>query len=37
MPQTYPFSAIVGQYEMKRALLLAAIDPAIGGVLVLGA
>jgi magnesium chelatase subunit I len=36
MPQTYPFSAIVGQYEMKRALLLAAIDPAIGGVLVLG-
>jgi magnesium chelatase subunit I len=33
---TYPFSAIVGQEEMKRALMLAAIDPAIGGILVLG-
>jgi len=32
----YPFSAIVGQDEMKLALLLAAVDPAIGGVLVFG-
>lgn len=32
----FPFSAIVGQEEMKRALVLTAIDPAIGGVLVLG-
>ncbi len=32
----YPFSALVGQEEMKRALLLCAIDPTIGGVLVLG-
>ena len=34
--RAYPFSAIVGQEEMKRALLLAAIDPTIGGILVLG-
>ncbi|MEN9779133.1 MAG: hypothetical protein RL014_281, partial [Pseudomonadota bacterium] len=32
----FPFSAIVGQDEMKRAILVAAIDPAVGGVLVLG-
>ncbi len=32
----YPFAALVGQEEMTRALLLAAIDPGIGGVLVLG-
>ncbi len=36
MGQNYPFSAIVGQDEMKRALLLAAVDPAIGGILVFG-
>lgn len=34
--QHYPFSAIVGQEEMKLALLLNAIDPAIGGVLLRG-
>src|SRR5579863_4807049 len=33
---TYPFSAIVGQDEMKLALLLNAISPAIGGVLIRG-
>jgi magnesium chelatase subunit I len=32
----YPFSAIVGQEEMKLGLLLAATDQAIGGVLVFG-
>jgi magnesium chelatase subunit I len=32
----FPFSAIAGQEEMKRALMIAAIDPAIGGVLILG-
>jgi magnesium chelatase subunit I len=36
MRATYPFSAIVGQDEMKRALLIAAVDPAIGGVMVFG-
>jgi magnesium chelatase subunit I len=36
MRPVYPFSAIVGQDEMKLALLLAAIDPSIGGVLVFG-
>jgi magnesium chelatase subunit I len=36
MRPVYPFSAIVGQDEMKRALLIAAIDPSIGGVLVFG-
>jgi magnesium chelatase subunit I len=34
--QPYPFTAIVGQEEMKRALVLTAIDPGIGGVLVFG-
>ncbi|OYV87970.1 MAG: magnesium chelatase ATPase subunit I [Acidiphilium sp. 21-68-69] len=32
----YPFSAIVGQAEMKEALLIAATEPALGGVLALG-
>jgi len=36
MAAPYPFSAIVGQDEMKLALLAAAIDPSIGGVLVFG-
>jgi magnesium chelatase subunit I len=36
MAAAFPFSAIVGQEEMKLALLAAAIDPAIGGVLVFG-
>lgn len=36
MSMTYPFSALVGQAEMKLALLLAATNPAVGGVLVMG-
>jgi magnesium chelatase subunit D len=32
----FPFSAIVGQEEMKRALIFNAIDPSIGGVLIAG-
>lgn len=32
----YPFSAIVGQEAMKTALLLNAVDPSIGGVLIRG-
>jgi magnesium chelatase subunit I len=36
MRAAYPFSAIVGQDEMKLALLIAATDPGIGGVMVFG-
>ena len=36
MRQAFPFSAIAGQEEMKQAIIVAAIDPAIGGVLVFG-
>jgi magnesium chelatase subunit I len=36
MAACFPFSAIVGQDEMKLAILIAAVDPAVGGVLVLG-
>src|SRR5210317_2054747 len=36
MKQVYPFSAIVGQDDMKLAMILTAIDPKIGGVLVFG-
>ncbi|WP_077001894.1 magnesium chelatase ATPase subunit I [Variovorax sp. KK3] len=32
----FPFSAIVGQDDMKTAILIAAVDPTVGGVLVLG-
>jgi magnesium chelatase subunit I len=36
MKHPFPFSAIVGQDEMKQAMILTAIDPSIGGVLVFG-
>lgn len=32
----YPFSALVGQAEMQLGLLIAAVDPMVGGVLILG-
>merc|ERR1719230_688230 len=32
----FPFSAIIGQAEMKLALVLNVIDPKIGGVMILG-
>lgn len=36
MKPVFPFSAIVGQDEMCEALLLSAVDPTLGGVLVFG-
>ncbi len=36
MTTPFPFSAIVGQDDMKRAMILTAIDPKLGGVLVFG-
>ncbi len=36
MAAAFPFSAIVGQEDMKLAMLVAAIDPSVGGVLVFG-
>jgi magnesium chelatase subunit I len=36
MPAVFPFTAIVGQDEMKLALLIAAVDPNVGGILVFG-
>ncbi len=36
MPPIFPFTAIVGQERMKRALILNAIHPQIGGVLIRG-
>ena len=36
MAFAFPFSAIVEQHEMKLAILIAAVDPSVGGVLVLG-
>jgi magnesium chelatase subunit I len=32
----YPFTAIIGQEEMKLALILNVIDPRIGGVIIMG-
>ena len=36
MSNTFPFAAIVGQEDMKLAIIMSAIDPKIGGVLVFG-
>lgn len=36
MPAGYPFSAVVGHDDLRTALLLNAVHPAIGGVLVRG-
>jgi magnesium chelatase subunit I len=33
---TFPFTAIVGQEDLKEALLIAAVDPRVGGVLAFG-
>ena len=35
-PLPYPFMAVVGQAEMKTALLLTMINPAVSGVLLIG-
>ena len=32
----YPFAALVGQEKLKRALLLCAVNPSIGGLLIRG-
>jgi len=34
--ETYPFAALVGQDEMRLALLLVAVNPALGGLLIRG-
>ena len=36
VPMIYPFTAVVGQDETKLALLLCAVNPRIGGVLLSG-
>ena len=36
MAVAFPFSAIVGQEEMKLAMLVSTVDPGVGGVLVFG-
>jgi len=36
MSTPFPFAAIVGQDDMKTALLIAAVDPTVGGVMVFG-
>lgn len=36
MKKTYPFTAIVGQEKMKKALVLNIINPLLGGVLIRG-
>ncbi|HVF86104.1 MAG TPA: magnesium chelatase ATPase subunit I, partial [Pyrinomonadaceae bacterium] len=35
-PPVYPFTAIVGQDEMKLALILSVIAPSLGGILLMG-
>jgi len=36
MAKPFPFSAIVAQEDMKKALLMAAVEPLLGGVLIFG-
>ena len=36
MPQHYPFSAVVGSDDMALALILTAVSPSVGGVLIRG-
>jgi len=36
MTPAFPFPAIVGQEDMKQALLIACVEPRVGGVLILG-
>lgn len=36
MAPPFPFSAIVGQIDMRDALMMAAVEPSLGGVLVFG-
>ena len=36
IPPTFPFSAVVGQQQLLTALLLCAVDPSMGGVLIRG-
>ncbi|WP_063533821.1 ATP-binding protein [Burkholderia sp. MSMB1589WGS] len=36
LPAVYPFSALIGQAALQQALLLVAVDPGLGGVLVSG-
>lgn len=36
MAQPFPFAAIVAQEDMKKALLMAAVEPLLGGVLIFG-
>ncbi len=36
MGVAFPFSAILGQDEMQQSLLIAAVDPGVGGVLIFG-
>lgn len=36
LPPVFPFTAVIGQYSLKKALLLAVIEPRLGGVLISG-